>query len=115
MLVGGVSVANIMFVSVKERTNLIGVKKAIGAKKYMILLEFLLEAIWLCLLGGAVGLLLVFIIATIMSNVLDFELFLSLGNISVGVIFSVLVGIIAGFVPALQAARLDPVVAMRQA
>ena len=115
MLVGGVSVANIMFVSVKERTNLIGVKKAIGAKKYMILLEFLLEAIWLCLIGGAVGLLLVFILATVMSNVLDFELFLSFGNISIGVVFSVLVGIIAGFVPALQAARLDPVVAMRQA
>lgn len=114
MLVGGVSVANIMFVSVKERTNLIGVKKAIGAKQYMILLEFLLEAVLLCIIGGLIGLGMVYLLASIMSVAIDFNLFLSLKNIMIGVGFSIFVGVVSGFVPALQASRLDPVVAMRQ-
>ena len=114
MLVGGVGVANIMFVSVKERTNIIGVKKALGAKQYMILLEFLIESIVLCVLGGVIGLLLVFGILTAISAAIDFNLFLSAENIVKGLGFSIFVGIISGFIPALQASRLDPVVAMRQ-
>jgi putative ABC transport system permease protein len=114
MLVGGVSVANIMFVSVKERTNIIGIKKALGAKNYFILLEFLIEAIILCLIGGAIGLLLVHIIITILSNAIDFKMYLDMGNVLLGVIVSVIIGVASGFIPALQAARMDPVDAMRQ-
>jgi putative ABC transport system permease protein len=114
MLVGVVSVANIMFVSVKERTNLIGIKKALGAKRYAILLEFLIESVILCIIGGLVGLILVFVTITILSNIIDFNLFLSTGNIIAGVLVSVIVGVASGFIPALQAARMDPVEAMRK-
>lgn len=114
IIVGGVSVANIMFVSVKERTNIIGVKKALGAKRYVILLEFLIEAIILCVIGGLMGLGLVFVTVTILSNVIDFSLFLSFGNIIAGVILSIIVGVVSGLVPAIQASGMDPVVAMRQ-
>lgn len=114
MLVGMFSVANIMFVSVKERTNIIGIKKALGAKQYVILIEFLIEAAILCLLGGAMGLLLVFSITSILSQVIDFKLSMSSSNIIFGVTLSVVVGLIAGFIPAFQAARMDPVEAMRQ-
>lgn len=114
MLVGVVSVANIMFVSVKERTNIIGVKKALGAKRSAILLEFLIESVILCIIGGIVGLLLIFITVTILSNIINFDLFLSMGNIVVGMLVSAIVGVASGFIPALQAARMDPVVAMRK-
>ncbi len=114
MLVGGVSVANIMFVSVKERTNIIGVKKAMGAKRYMILLEFLIESVILCIMGGLFGLGLISILAWIMTNALNFELFLSFKNITIGLFFSIIIGIISGAIPALQAARMDPVNAMRK-
>ncbi len=114
MVVGGVSVANIMFVSVKERTSIIGVKKALGAKRYMILLEFLIESVILCLIGGIFGLFLVFVLAEILSKTFDFSFFLSLNNISVGVLFSAIIGVLSGFIPALSASRMDPVVAMRQ-
>lgn len=114
MIVGGVSVANIMFVSVKERTNIIGIKKALGAKRYIILLEFLIESIILCLLGGLIGLLLVHFVTKILTAAIDFELYLDMGNIIIGLICSVAIGVISGFIPAMQASRLDPVVAMRQ-
>jgi putative ABC transport system permease protein len=114
ILVGGVSVANIMFVSVKERTNLIGVKMALGAKKYIILLEFLIEAIILCLLGGLFGMVFITVAAKIITNALDFPIYLDLGNVFLGTSMSVLIGVVAGFIPALQASRLDPVDAMRQ-
>jgi putative ABC transport system permease protein len=114
IIVGGVSVANIMFVSVKERTNIIGVKKALGAKRYVILLEFLIEAIILCVIGGLMGLGLVFVTVTILSSVIDFSLFLSFGNVIAGVILSIIVGVVSGLVPAIQASGMDPVVAMRQ-
>jgi len=114
ILVGMFSVANIMFVSVKERTNIIGVKKALGAKRYIILLEFLIEAAILCLFGGIVGLVMVYAITAVLSQVIDFELYMSIGNILFGVILSVVVGIVSGLIPALQAARMDPVDAMRQ-
>ncbi len=114
MLVGGVSVANIMFVSVKERTNIIGIKKALGAKRFVILLEFLIESIILCLLGGMIGLLLVYLATVALTQALDFAFYLDLGNILIGVIVSVMIGVIAGFIPALRAARMDPVDAMRQ-
>ena len=113
LIVGGFSVANIMFVSVKERTSIIGIKKALGAKRYIILLEFLIEAIILCLIGGAIGLLLVHLVTTILTRVINFELYLDFGNISIGILCSVLIGIISGIIPAVQGARMDPVEAMR--
>ena len=114
MLVGIVSVANIMFVSVKERTNLIGVKKALGAKRIVILLEFLIESVVLCFIGGLAGLGLIYAIITMLSNIIDFDMYLSFGNMVLGVVVSVLVGVASGLIPAIQASRMDPVEAMRQ-
>ncbi len=113
ILVGAFGIANIMFVSVKERTRLIGIKKALGAKNFMILAEFLVEAIILCILGGLIGLGLVYLLVLALSNMIDFDFRLSQENIIWGIGCSVFVGMVAGFVPALRAARLDPVVAMR--
>lgn len=114
ILVGMFSVANIMFVSVKERTGIIGIKKALGAKRYVILLEFLIESIILCILGGIMGLALVHLIVTIISNAIDFNMYLSWNNIMVGIGLSVFVGVVSGFIPAFRAANMDPVVAMRK-
>jgi putative ABC transport system permease protein len=113
LLVGGFGIANIMFVSVRERTNIIGIQKAIGAKNFFILLEFLFEAIFLSLIGGIVGLLLIFTGTYAFQGLLDFDLFLSRGNIMVGLIISMVIGLISGFVPAWSASRLDPVEAIR--
>lgn len=114
ILVGAVSVSNIMFVSVKERTSIIGVKKALGAKSFMVLLEFLIEAVILCLLGGAIGLGLVYAIMQILTSATGFELYIDMGNIFWGVGLSILIGVVSGLIPALLAARMDPVDAMRQ-
>ncbi|MEE9438080.1 MAG: ABC transporter permease [Saprospiraceae bacterium] len=113
LVVGMFSVANIMFVSVKERTNIIGIKKALGAKRFMILLEFLIEAIILCLLGGIMGLALVYGTMKFISITFDFEMYLSFSNVILGVVVSIVVGIISGLIPAVQASNMDPVVAMR--
>ena len=114
LIVGMFSVANIMFVSVKERTNIIGIKKAIGAQKGMILLEFLIEAIVLCLLGGLVGLALSYLVTTGISSAVDFKMQMTQNNAIAGVGISILVGVLAGVIPAFLASRLDPVVAIRQ-
>ena len=114
LVVGMFSVANIMFVSVKERTNIIGIKKALGAKRFVILLEFLIESIILCVLGGIFGLVLIYGITALLSTFLPFDIYLSFNNAITGVIASVLVGIIAGMIPAIQASKMDPVEAMRQ-
>jgi putative ABC transport system permease protein len=113
LIVGLFGIANIMFVTVKERTNIIGLKKAIGAKSRTILLEFLLEALVLCIFGGAIGLILVLLLAQILSGVFSFPVFLSPPMLIFTVIICVVVGIIAGLFPARQAAKLNPVVAIR--
>ncbi|WP_413513686.1 ABC transporter permease [Myroides odoratus] len=113
LLVGGFGIANIMFVSVKERTHLIGIQKAIGAKRNIILLQFLFESIILALIGGLVGVLLVWTIAKGVSILLDFEFVLSFINILIGLGLSVLIGLISGYLPARSAAKLDPVEAIR--
>lgn len=115
LFVGMFSVANIMFVSVKERTNIIGIKKALGAKKYVILLEFLIEAIILCIIGGAVGLLMVMGALKLFSMMPDmaFEMYLSADNAIFGITVSIIIGILAGVIPAFLAARMDPVSAIR--
>jgi putative ABC transport system permease protein len=113
LLVGSFGIANIMFVSVKERTSQIGLKKALGAKPNTILAEFLIESIILCLLGGLVGILFVFVLSKVVSNTIDFPLFMSFFNFMIGVGVSVLVGIIAGIIPAVRASKLNPVEAIR--
>jgi putative ABC transport system permease protein len=112
-LVGGFGIANIMFVSVKERTNLIGIQKSLGAKNKFILLQFLFEAIVLCVIGGLIGIVLVWLITLVLSSALDFEFVLSFSNIMLGFWLSVIVGVIAGIIPAFTASRLDPVEAIR--
>jgi putative ABC transport system permease protein len=113
LLVGIFSVANIMFVSVKERTNVIGIKKALGAKQWVILLEFLIESIVLCVLGGIMGLILVWLVLKGFSAISDFEMYVSFNNMIVTLIMAVIAGVIAGFIPALQASKMDPVEAIR--
>ncbi len=113
LLVGGFGVANIMFVSVKERTNLIGIQKSLGAKNKFILMQFLFEAIILCLIGGVVGLLMVWGIAAILTNTLDFEFVLGFKNIVIGTTLAALIGLVSGILPAVSASRLDPVEAIR--
>ncbi|MEI8114837.1 MAG: ABC transporter permease [Bacteroidia bacterium] len=112
ILVGGFGIANIMFVSVKERTKIIGIQKAIGAKKYFILLQFIFEAVVLSLLGGFIGLILVFIGTLIFSAASSMTISLTLSNVILGLTISGVIGILAGFIPALSASRLDPVEAM---
>lgn len=112
-LVGGFGIANIMFVSVKERTNIIGIKKSLGAKNYLILFEFLLEAIFLALIGCAIGLVLVFALTQVANRVIEFQFVLSLNNILFGILLSSILGVIAGIIPAISASRMDPVEAIR--
>lgn len=115
LLVGGFGIANIMFVSVKERTGIIGIQKSVGAKNYVVLSQFLFEAIFLSVFGGIIGLLIVYSGTLIFSYMLEMELVLTLRNILIGVIVSALIGLLAGIIPAWSASRLDPVEAMRTA
>ena len=113
ILVGGFGIANIMFVSVRERTNQIGIQKSLGAKNYFILVQFLSEAVTLSLIGGTMGLMIVLLMTQAASAAIDFDLTLSLANILTGLGISAIIGIISGFVPAYTASRLDPVEAIR--
>lgn len=113
ILVGGFGIANIMFVSVKERTGIIGIQKSVGAKNYFIMLEFLFEAIVLCLIGGILGLTIIFIGTVIVSALIDMKIYLTLSNILLGLNVSVIIGLISGFLPAYMASKLNPVDAIR--
>lgn len=113
LIVGAFGIANIMFVTVKERTKIIGLKKAIGARRSSILWEFLLEAIVLCLIGGEVGILIVLILSLVMTYGFDFTVTLSVSNFLIGIFVSIFVGVLSGIIPARSASRLDPVVAIR--
>lgn len=113
ILVGVFSVANIMFVSVKERTSIIGVKKALGARNSTILFEFLIESIMLCVVGGVIGLLIVMGVLKAVSGIFQYEMFVSATNITIALVGAIVIGILAGLIPATQAARMDPVDAMR--
>ena len=114
LLVGGFGIANIMFVSVKERTNLIGIQKSLGAKNRFILFQFLFEAVILSVIGGLVGLLLVWVLSLLASQFTgDFNFVLSSWNMFIGVAVSGVIGLVSGIVPAISASKLDPVEAIR--
>lgn len=113
LIVGMFGVANIMFVTVRERTPQIGLKKALGAKRSTILTEFLLESAFLCILGGLIGLLLVFILAKIATAFIGFTVFISPNIMLLAIGICILVGMLAGIIPASIAAKMDPVVAIR--
>ena len=113
LIIGLFGIANIMFVTVKERTPVIGLKKAIGAKRSSILFEFLMEAVLLCMIGGAMGLIIVFITLTIFSKLANFPLFISLPLLVASIMICVVVGILAGIIPARRASKMDAVVAIR--
>ena len=114
LLVGGFGIANIMFVSVKERTNLIGIQKSLGAKNKFILFQFLFEAVILSLIGGLICLILVFIVSVIASSFSgDFNFVLSPWNMFLGTAISAIIGLISGIIPAISASKLDPVEAIR--
>jgi putative ABC transport system permease protein len=111
IIVGGFGIANIMFASVSERTSIIGIQRSLGAKSSFILWQFLFESVFLCLIGGAAGIGLVWL--TTFISLGDLTLFLSTANIIKGLVLSVGVGVLAGIIPAILAARLDPVIAIR--
>lgn len=113
LVVGMFGVANIMFVTVRERTSQIGLKKALGAKRSSILTEFLLESAFLCIMGGAIGLLLVYILTKIFSSVMGFPITISVGILTLAISICIVVGVLAGIIPAFIAARMNPVVAIR--
>jgi len=115
LLVGGFGIANIMFVSVRERTNLIGIQKSLGAKNKFILFQFLFEAVILSVLGGCIGICLVWLVSLVANYALEleFEFILSFFNIFLGFALSTFIGLISGIIPAISASRLDPVEAIR--
>jgi putative ABC transport system permease protein len=113
ILVGGFGIANIMFVSVRERTSLIGIQKSLGARNIFILVQFLSESVMLSTIGGVFGLLLTWVMTLIANSSDDLEILLTGSNIVLGLTVSVLIGIISGFVPAYGASQLDPVEAIR--
>lgn len=111
ILVGGFGIANIMFVSVRERTNIIGIQKSLGAKNYFILFQFLFESVFLSVIGGGVGIFLVWLLSFVSLGSL--ELILSFSNVALGLGVSAIIGMASGIIPAAMAARLDPVIAIR--
>jgi putative ABC transport system permease protein len=113
ILVGAFSIANIMFVSVRERTNIIGIQKSLGAKNYFILGQFLFESIALCIIGGLLGLIFVWLTVQLLSAVTDMHFILPLARIVLGIGIAVVVGVVSGIIPASMAARLNPVDAIR--
>src|SRR6056297_198149 len=115
ILVGGFGIANIMFVSVKERTNLIGIQKALGAKRFFILFQFLFESVLLSLVGGVIGLFFIYFGSLFANTQTELNIALTFGNILLGLTISIVIGIISGFAPARSAARLNPVEAINTA
>jgi putative ABC transport system permease protein len=102
-----------MFVSVRERTSQIGLKKAVGAKKRVILAEFLLESAFLCIIGGLIGLTLVFLLSQLLTMALKFPVFISTDNMILAIVVCIIVGVLSGIMPAAQAANMNPVEAIR--
>jgi putative ABC transport system permease protein len=112
LIVGSIGIANIMFVSVKERTREIGIRKAIGAKRTTILMQFIIEAVAICIIGGLIGLILAFPISLAI-NAFLLPTAMPLWVIGLALLISALAGVVSGFFPAFQASKLDPVDALR--
>ena len=112
ILVGGFGIANIMFVSVKERTNIIGIQKALGAKKFFILQQFLVESMLLSVIGGLLGILMIFIATLIINYLYDLNMYLTVANMFLAVFISGIIGVVAGYAPANTAAKMNPVEAI---
>jgi putative ABC transport system permease protein len=112
ILVGGFGIANIMFVSVRERTNIIGIQKALGAKRFFILQQFLTESVLLSIAGGLIGVFLIFIATLVINYLWELNMYLTLANALLAIFISGLIGIIAGYAPAYSAARMNPVEAI---
>lgn len=109
ILVGGFGIANIMFVSVRERTNIIGIQKALGAKRFFILQQFLTESVLLSLAGGVLGLIMIFIGTLVVNYLYELNMHLTFSNIILAVLISGIIGIVAGYAPANAAAKMNPV------
>jgi putative ABC transport system permease protein len=109
ILVGGFGIANIMFVSVRERTNIIGIQKALGAKKFFILQQFLTESVLLSVAGGLLGLIMIFVGTLVVNYLYDLNMYLTFSNIILAVFISAVIGIVAGYAPANAAAKMNPV------
>jgi putative ABC transport system permease protein len=112
ILVGGFGIANIMFVSVRERTNIIGIQKALGAKKFFILQQFLVESMLLSIIGGLLGVLMIFIGTLIINYLYELNMYLTLSNMFLAVFISGIIGVVAGYAPANTAAKMNPVEAI---
>jgi len=112
ILVGGFGIANIMFVSVRERTNIIGIQKALGAKKFFILQQFLVESVLLSLIGGLLGIFMIFIATLVVNYLWDLNMYLTMGNMVLALTISGVIGVVAGYAPAASAARMNPVEAI---
>jgi len=112
ILVGGFGIANIMFVSVRERTNIIGIQKALGAKRFFILQQFLTESVLLSLIGGILGVILIFIASLVINYLFELNMHLTMGNIILALLISGIIGVVAGYAPAYAASKMNPVDAM---
>jgi putative ABC transport system permease protein len=112
ILVGGFGIANIMFVSVRERTNIIGIQKALGAKRFFILQQFLVESVLLSVIGGLLGVLMIFIATIAVNYLYDLDMYLTMANILLALFISGIIGIVAGYAPAYSAAKMNPVEAI---
>ncbi len=112
ILVGGFGIANIMFVSVRERTNIIGIQKALGAKRFFILQQFLVESVLLSVIGGLLGVLMIFLGTLVINYLYDLNIYLTLSNLFLAVFISGIIGIVAGYAPANTASKMNPVEAI---
>ena len=112
ILVGGFGIANIMFVSVRERTNIIGIQKALGAKRFFILQQFLVESVLLSVIGGLLGVFMIFIATIIVNYLYDLNMYLTLANMVMAIFISGIIGVVAGYAPAYAASKMNPVEAI---
>ena len=112
ILVGGFGIANIMFVSVRERTNIIGIQKALGAKRFFILQQFLVESVLLSVFGGILGLIMIFLTTLAINYLYDLGMYLTVANAFLAIFISGTIGVVAGYAPAYSAAKMNPVEAI---